>query len=186
MLTALGAGGEWRLILGGIVTLFFAVPFVALMLVRLPNEAAAAAAQLGGAVRKRRLLLLICAAVLAAASSFVIVTYIAPVVDAARSGDVWLTTGFAMLAFGVGMNLGNLGSGWLADRTPGIAFCGVALAGASGAALFLVPDTGGCSWLWPCCSLGSVLVVSVRLVRYSTCGSCANIRGSRRRCPRGR
>lgn len=143
LLTALGAGGEWRLILGGIVTLFFAVPFVALLLVRPPDEPVTASVQLGGGVRKRRLTLLISAAVLSTAGGFVIVTYIAPVVTAARSADVWLTTGLAMFAFGIGMNLGNLGSGWLADRTPGVAFCGAALAGAAGAGLLLVPAAGG-------------------------------------------
>ena len=141
-LTALGAAGDWRVILAS-CAIFFALPLVALLIVRVPPAAVATLEHASGGVHTRRLLALIGAAVLVTAGGFTILTYVAPVIERTRGEDGWLTAGWAMLAFGIGMNLGNFGSGWLADRRPGLAFAGSAVAGAVGAGLLLLPGIGG-------------------------------------------
>ncbi|UOQ59271.1 MFS transporter [Leucobacter rhizosphaerae] len=156
VLTALGAAGDWRVILGS-TAVFFAVPLAALLAVRVPATAVATLEHTSGGIRPRSLLTLIAAAVLATAGGFAIITYVAPVIAVARGGDDWVTGGWAMLAFGVGMNLGNFGSGWIADRRPGAAFAGSAVAGALGAALLLVPGIGGAG------AVAAILLVGICL-----------------------
>lgn len=142
-LTALGQTAEWRLILGG-GALLFAVPFVALLCIAIP----ASAGYVGGdgaprsGVLAPRLIVLAAAAVLVAAGGFAVVTYVAPVVDHVQGPAGRLTAAMAMLAFGVGMNLGNVGAGWVADRAAVAAFWLAAGAGIAGAALLLLPGVG--------------------------------------------
>lgn len=153
VLTAMGQAADWRLIVGG-ASLLFAVPCVALLCVAPP---AGAAYEPGAAVGGRRtapgLFVLGAAAVLVAASGFAVVTYVAPVIGWVQGGGGPLTTAWAMLAFGIGMNLGNFGAGWLADRAAVAAFWVAGGAGAVGACLLLVPGIG-----WAGAAAGLLLI----------------------------
>lgn len=139
-LTALGEVADWRVALVG-CAVFFAVPLLAL-LVMAPQEAAVAVASPPRARLTPRLGALAIAAICVAAGGFAIVTFVAPVTEWAQGGRGWLTPPLAMLAFGVGMNVGNVVSGWLADRWPRAAFLGAATAGLVGSALLLAPGIG--------------------------------------------
>lgn len=141
-LTALGSVVDWRVILGA-CTLFFAAPFAALIAIEVPDRGHAAVAKSTARIRRRSLLLVLGAAVVSAAGGFAIVTYVAPVTLWARGGDAWLSAAIAMLAFGIGMNIGNFVAGLVADRAAGLAFGGAIFAGAAGAALLVVPGIGG-------------------------------------------
>jgi len=141
-LTALGTVLDWRVILGS-CALFFAAPFVALLAIDVPERNHATAALHTARVRGSSFVLVLVAAMVSAAGGFAIVTYVAPVTLWARGGDAWLSAAFAMLAFGIGMNLGNFVAGLMADRAARPAFGGAILAGALGAALLLVPGIGG-------------------------------------------
>ncbi|MFV0435357.1 MAG: MFS transporter [Leucobacter sp.] len=141
-LTALGATWDWRVILG-LAALLFAVPFVALLLISPAGRAEYVAA--GGSGGRRfgpRFFVLGLAAVFVAASGFAVVTYVAPLVEWAQGAGGWLTAATGMLAFGIGMNIGNWGAGWLADRAAGATFVGSAAAGILGGVLLLIPNIG--------------------------------------------
>ena len=147
VLTALGASWDWRVIIAA-AALLFAVPFVALLAISPASDVGYVVADTGsastdGARRRLRgaLFVLVGAAVLIAASGFAIVTYVAPVVDWAQGGPGrgWLSAATGMLAFGIGMNLGNFVAGWFADRAAGPAFVLSAAAGAVGAVLLMLP-----------------------------------------------
>lgn len=147
-LTALGASWDWRVILGA-AALLFAVPFVALLCISPAGPVEYRAVAAGGSVGGgggfgARLIVLALAAVLIAASGFAVVTYVAPVVGWAQGPAGWLTAATGMLAFGIGMNIGNFGAGWLADRAAVPAFLGAAAAGIAGGGLLLAPGLG--SW----------------------------------------
>ena len=141
-LTALGEMLDWRIILGA-CTLFFAAPFAALLMIDVPHHSHTVAEVSTARVRRRSLLLVLVGAVVSAAGGFTIVTYVAPLTLWARGGDAWLSAAVAMLAFGIGMNIGNFVAGLMADRAPGLAFGGAITAGAAGAALLLIPEIGG-------------------------------------------
>lgn len=141
-LTALGAVVDWRVILGA-CALFFAAPLVVLLVVDVPGVAHDPHAPVGARIRTRNLILLFGSAVIGAAGGFAILTYVTPISALTRGDATWVTAAVAMLAFGVGMNLGNLVSGVLADRAAGIAFGGAIAAGLCGAALLLIPGAGG-------------------------------------------
>lgn len=132
-LTALGAGVDWRLILGG-GALLFAVPLVALGCVAVPAGPAVPEAHAVGRVRAGTSIGILSAAVLTAAGGFALVTFAAQLAEVARAGGgTWLTAAVAMFAFGIGMNLGNLAAGWCADRAPLAGVAGSVAAGALGA-----------------------------------------------------
>lgn len=142
-LTALGASWDWRMILGA-AALLFAVPFVALLVIS-PASPVSYVAPIGGSsggAMSRRLLVLAIATVLITASGFAIVTFVAPVVSWAQGSGGWLTAATGMLAFGIGMNLGNFLAGWVADRAAVLAFVSSALAGVIGAVLLFFPGIG--------------------------------------------
>ncbi|WP_241487971.1 MFS transporter [Leucobacter japonicus] len=145
VLTAFGEFASWRLVIGACAVLF-AVPVIALLIVPLaptPLAAGGSGASVGGRrFGGRRLWLTATAAVLVASGGFAVVTYIAPVVAEVQGDRVILTPALAMLAFGVGMNLGNFGAGWVADRAAAPTFLAVALIGVAGGALLLVPGIG--------------------------------------------
>ncbi|RZT66913.1 MFS transporter [Leucobacter luti] len=139
-LTALGAALDWRLALAG-CAVFFAVPLLALLLCQPPPAPTGTVAP-GGASLTGRLIALALAAIAVAGGGFAIVTFVAPVTAWTQGAGGWLTPPLAMLAFGVGMNAGNLAAGWGADRWPRAAFIGAAATGALGAGLMLVPGLG--------------------------------------------
>lgn len=155
-LTALGENLDWRVVLGA-CALFFAAPFAALLLVDVPEKQHVTSGHGHGRVHKLSFFVIVAAAVVASSGAFVVVTYIAPVTTWARGDDAWLSTAWAMLAFGFGMNLGNFGAGWLADRAPGIAFGGSVLAGAAGSALLLMHGFGGVGVVFGVLLLGVLL-----------------------------
>ena len=158
VLTAFGEFASWRLVIGA-CALLFAVPVIALLVVPLAPAPLAAGGMGAGSeaqgtvpgVRKRRLLVASGAAVLVASGGFTVITYIAPVVESVQGAAIGpggegggggagvVTAAWGMLAFGVGMNLGNFGAGWLADRAPAVAFVTVSGAGALGSAVLLAP-----------------------------------------------
>lgn len=140
-LTALGAVSDWRILLGG-CALLFAIPLVALLAIRIPAGPPVSHGAAAPKPRPLRVLTIIGAAVLSSAGGFAIVTYIAPVTASTRGSDAWLTAAWAMLTFGIGMNLGNLVAGWFADRAADLAFWGAVIAGAAGAALLLLLELG--------------------------------------------
>lgn len=145
VLTAFGQFASWRLVIGACAVLF-AVPVVALLIVPLAPAPLAAGGSGASVGRRRfggrRLWFTATAAVLVASGGFAVVTYVAPVVAEVQGDRAILTPALAMLAFGVGMNLGNFGAGWVADRAAAPTFLAVALIGVAGGALLLVPGVG--------------------------------------------
>ena len=141
-LTGLGTVLDWRLLLGS-CALFFAAPFVALLVIDVPGRREATTTVQAAQMRGRTVVLVLSAAVISAAGAFAIVTYVAPITLWARGNDTWLSAAIAMLAFGIGMNLGNFIAGLMADRAAERAFGGAIAAGAVGAALLVVPGIGG-------------------------------------------
>ena len=144
-LTALGANVDWRLIMGG-AALLFALPFVALLTLRPVAHAEYAAEQATSGGRggvSRRFIFIMLAAIFFSSSGFVVLTYVAPVAEWAQGGAGWLTAASGMLAFGIGMNIGNLSAGVLADRAAGATFAVTAIAGVAGSVILLIPGTGG-------------------------------------------
>lgn len=165
-LTALGAEGEWRMIIAG-CSVLFAIPFVALLCSALPGNAEYAAGGGGsGRIFSTRLLLIVTAVVLLAAGGMAVVTYIAPVTEWSQRGSGWLSAAAAMLAFGIGMNAGNFGAGWLADRAAVLAFWIAAAAGLVGSVLLLVPGIG---------SAGSALAVLLVGVMVGAAGPTGQV-----------
>ncbi|MGO1538509.1 MAG: MFS transporter [Leucobacter sp.] len=140
-LTALGAEGDWRLIVAG-CALLFAVPFVAFVCIAPPETAGYVAGTSGGRVFGHRLVVIAIGVILLAGGGFAVITYVAPVTEWAQGGGGWLTAALAMLAFGIGMNAGNFGAGWLADRAAVATFWSSAAIGIAGALLLLVPGIG--------------------------------------------
>lgn len=141
-LTGLGEFVEWRLILGG-CAVFFVVPFVAVLTIDVPSAGRGAQEAVVARLRKGSLTLLFFAAVVGAAGGFTIITYVAPVTLWVRGDDTWLTAAIGMLVFGVGMNVGNLVSGMLADRAAILMFGMSLLAGLLGAGLLMIAEVGG-------------------------------------------
>lgn len=168
-LTALGEIVDWRTILGA-CALFFAAPFVALLVIDVPQVRDESTTVTATRVRKRNIILLFGAAIVGAAGGFAILTYVAPVTLWARGGDTWFTAAIAMLAFGVGMNLGNFVAGLMADRAAGLAFGGSLLAGCAGAILLLMPGVGGVG------AFAGVLLIGVLLGGQGPAGQVMYLR----------
>ena len=168
-LTALGEIVDWRTILGA-CALFFAAPFVALLVIDVPQMRGESTTVTATRVRKRNIILLFGAAIVGAAGGFAILTYVAPVTLWARGGDTWFTAAIAMLAFGVGMNLGNFVAGLMADRAAGLAFGGSLLAGCAGAILLFIPGVGGVG------AFAGVLLVGVLLGGQGPAGQVMYLR----------
>ncbi|MCW2289271.1 DHA1 family inner membrane transport protein [Leucobacter luti] len=168
-LTAVGAVVDWRVILGS-CALLFAAPLLALVLVDVPDAAHGTSAPSTARVRTKNLVLLFGSAIVGAAGGFTILTYVAPVTLWTRGDDTWVTAAIAMLAFGIGMNLGNLVSGILADRAAGLAFGGAICAGVFGAALLLIPGAGGVM------TVAGVLLIGVLLGGQGPAGQVLYLR----------
>lgn len=149
-LTAVGQAADWRLTIG-VAAALFAVPVAALIGIAIPQVAVVAGVSGGGVAdrprsSRRSLLVLAVSAVLIAASGFAVVTYAAPLLQWRQEGGGpggWLGAAGIMLAFGIGMNIGNFVAGWLADRAAAPTFWGAAVIGALGATLLLAPGVGG-------------------------------------------
>lgn len=159
-LTALGTSWDWRVIVGA-AAMLFTVPFAALACIPVPGTAVSPAEGSGGRSGAKpfggRLFVLMFAAVFVAGGGFVVVTYVAPVLGRVQGAGGLLTAATGMLAFGVGMNIGNFGAGWLADRAAGATFVGVSLLGATGALLLLLPGIGGLGALVAMALIGVML-----------------------------
>lgn len=129
-LTALGTVTSWRILLGS-ASVFFLLPLAALIIcgscIR-PRSVTPATGPIvtSPQARSRMLtgtfLLLVVGSIFVFSGGFLIVTYVAPVTHWAQGTPALVTTAVAMLLFGIGMNLGNFGAGWLADRAAALAF----------------------------------------------------------------
>ncbi|MGO1809285.1 MAG: MFS transporter [Canibacter sp.] len=142
-LTALGAFASWRLILGG-ASLLFALPLIVIFLVgrnildrTIESDSSAPLQSNATRALSWRLMLLIAATVFVAAGGFTIVTYVAPVTEWTQGDATLVSTAGAMLLFGIGMNIGNFGAGWLADRAAALAFAVATACGVLGVILLI-------------------------------------------------
>lgn len=169
-LTALGAVLDWRLLLGS-CALLFAAPFVALLGIDVPSRSERPSGVQANQLRVGSFVLVLSAAVVSASGAFAIVTYVAPITLWARGSDTWLSAAVAMLAFGVGMNLGNFIAGLIADRVAVLAFGGAIVAGAVGAGLLMVPGIGGVG------SVLGILFIGVLLGGQGPSGQVLYLRG---------
>lgn len=115
-LTAIGAIADWRVVFGACLVLF-ALPVLAVLRIRFPSpEPAQARKDAAGRHTGARPLILVLAITLLTGAGFSIITYVAPL-TAHATADVGPSVAASMLVFGIGMNVANLGSGWLADRS---------------------------------------------------------------------
>jgi DHA1 family inner membrane transport protein len=124
----------------------FAIPVVALSLARPPAPLQPAA--VGGertGEPAARLGALVLAVTVLASGCFLAVTYVVPIAEWLQQDAGGLSVAAAMLAFGIGMNLGNFGCGRIADRSADAALLGSGAAGAVGAAALCIPAGGAVS-----------------------------------------
>lgn len=138
-LTALGSGGQWRLILAACAVLF-AIPTIVLLLFAPIAPVMAASAAHGTAPGISRATILLGVAItLITGGAFAIVTFAAPISQWAQGPRSAIPIAVFMLFFGVGMNVGNFVGGWAADRAPKLTVVCTGVIGAAGAALLFLP-----------------------------------------------
>lgn len=142
-LTALGSGGGWREALAVCAVLFVA-PLVALLRI-----APAAGAGSGGGRDERRsggawkVAIAVLMVTSLASGAFAITTFVAPISLHVQGASAILPVAVLMLLFGIGMNLGNIGGGFLADRSAAFTLVLCGILGVAGAVLLIGEGTGG-------------------------------------------
>lgn len=146
-LTLVGAAHEdWRLALGACCVLF-AVPILALALIRTPSAASIAAPADGAGSRTTRgAVLLMIVITLVTGGGFAVMTYAAPVSSWAQGPTDLVPVAVFMLVFGVGMNLGNVIGGWAADRSAELTVWVCGTFGIVAAGILMIPQH---SWAAP-------------------------------------
>lgn len=155
-LTLLGESVGWRPVML-ICAVFFAAPLIALMLLPLPQHQPSAQPVQSAALRTERttqttartrpplaqLFLITATVTLIASACFTISTFVAPIADWVYGTNGSVSVAALMLAFGVGMNIGNFAGGWAADLSASLTLLASGGFGAVGSALFLVPAASG-------------------------------------------
>ena len=177
--TQLGIAGDWRLVLACCSVLFLA-PVLALL--RAPgwgtDAPSAGRAGPGGSGSVPRLATLAVIGTAIATGGFALVTFVAPVAARLQAGaEAPLSVAVCMLVFGVGMNAGNFGGGWLADVSPDGALLTSGVCGAIGAALLCVPAASGAT------AVLGMLATGLAIGAYSPAGQILFV-GAAPRWPR--
>lgn len=169
--TALGQFTGWRMTFWA-VTLLGIVAFAGLWKV-LPRETSAPQGGLGAEIAglaNRGLWVALFTTVLFAAAMFTLFTYIAPLLrDVTGTGDTGVT--WTLLAMGVGLTLGNLAGGRLADWRLGTALASIFAATAIMAGI--LHWTAGTLWpaeitlfLWSAATFATVPALQINVVRF--------------------
>ena len=182
LLTALGSGGSWRAVLLA-CALLFAAPVAALWALRPPEAGAPVGERSGGrAVRSRRRLgALIVVVTVIASGCFAVTTFVAPLSDRAQGADGPVPVSVLMLLFGIGMNLGNLGGGWSADRSADRTVVLSGAIGVVGAAAVLVPAASGLTIGIGVCAIGlsmGFLTPAAQVLYVRTAGTGSRLAAS--------
>ncbi|WP_336662294.1 MFS transporter [Leucobacter sp. USHLN154] len=143
VLTALGSGSDWRAVLA-ICAVLFAVPMVTLWISHAPLSAQRPRLSGGRAAPGgNRLWMLVVVVTVLASGCFAVTTFVAPLADLSRGVGGPVPVAVLMLLFGIGMNLGNVGGGWAADRSADRTLLASGIAGIAGAVLVLIPSASG-------------------------------------------
>lgn len=143
ILTAIGSGGEWRLVLAA-SALFFAVPVITLLLQRgVPKASTHAQSALPVSGPMRGVGFIIVVVVAIASGCFAVTTFVAPISAWAQGSHVTVALSVLMLLFGIGMNVGNICGGWFADHSADRTVVLSAGVSALGALLVLMPLPSG-------------------------------------------
>ena len=139
-LIAVGTEHGWRVALAACV-LLFAAPLIGLA--RIPPLPSAGAGPVAGDKRLSgawRLTVAIVLITSLASGAFAVSTFVAPIAEHSQGTPMAIPVAALMLIFGIGMNLGNLAGGLLADRSaPGTLLAG-SCAGLGGAGMLLAGD----------------------------------------------
>ncbi|UOQ59233.1 MFS transporter [Leucobacter rhizosphaerae] len=155
VLTALGSGGNWRTVLVACAVLF-AAPVGALWCLRPPEahpRSGSPSAGRGGP-GGRRIWVLAAVVTVIASGCFAVTTFVAPLADRAQGIDGPVPISVLMLLFGIGMNLGNVGGGWSADRSAEATVLLSGAIGIVGAAAVLIPAASGATIGFGVCAIG--------------------------------
>ncbi len=162
--TVLGTRGDWRVVLL-LCSVLFLVPIVALLASpRLGSDHATPrtdGASRGGSVLQIAVLLVVGTAI--AIGAFMLITYVAPLVGWLQGTErgAGLPVAVFMLLFGIGMNIGNFGGGWLTDVSAELAFTLSAASGVVAAALLCIPSASGVT------AIVGMLLIGISLGSYS-------------------
>ncbi|MEJ6488748.1 MFS transporter [Leucobacter sp. USCH14] len=162
--TVLGSNGDWRLVLL-LCSALFLVPIAALLMsprlgsdhARLRGDEAVRT----GSVGQIGVLLVVGTGL--AIGAFMLVTYVAPVVEQLQGvgHGAGIPVAVFMLLFGIGMNIGNFGGGWLTDVSAELTFALSAASGVVAAALLSIPCESGAT------AIAGMLLIGVSLGSYS-------------------
>ncbi|WP_277620057.1 MFS transporter [Leucobacter celer] len=153
VLTALGSDGSWRAVLG-VCAALFAVPVVALRCQAFPAAAVPARAADGGGIGSRRLWSLIAVVTVLASGCFAVTTFVAPISDLSQGPGGPVPISLLMLLFGAGMNLGNFGGGWTADRSANGTLLLSGVVGIVGSIAVVIPSGSGLTVSAGVCAVG--------------------------------
>ena len=157
-LTALGAFVSWRAGLLVCAALFLPAVLAALLARRTLDDHAREATVEAASQKlplPSGLIRLAIALALLAAGVFATLSFIAPLTRELQGGTHTIPMFVTMIAFGVGMNIGNFVSGWQGDRHPLQALWMWAAAGAVGCGVLHLADASGVTTL-----LGALLIGS--------------------------
>lgn len=146
-LTFLGsAHGDWRMALS-VCCILFAVPLLALALIRTPSTTSLPARSDDSASSTAHgTVMLMVVITLVTGGGFAMMTYAAPVALWAQGQSALVPVAVFMLVFGVGMNLGNLIGGWAADRSAELTVWVCSALGIAAAGILMIPAH---SWVAP-------------------------------------